>query len=105
MTTDATPDLEALCAELAEGLDEITSSSDGASTSYSRGDVAFARVAGSTLDVRLPGDIAEAALRTQDTANATERGWVRFTPADSERHVTDRAEAWFYTGWRHAERT
>lgn len=105
MATDAAPDLADLCAVLADGLEEVTSSADGAATSYVRDGVVFARVTGSTLEVRLPGDIAEAALRTPDTARSQERGWIRFAPADSDRHVGDRAEAWFYTGWRHAEGT
>lgn len=103
MTNDGAPDLAGLCAQLADESDEVSSSADGDATAYSRGGVAFARVAGSRLEVRLPGDIAEAALRTPDTARADERGWITFTPADAERHVTDRAEAWFYTAWRHAE--
>ena len=57
----------------------------------------------SHLEVRLPTDIAEAALRTPDTAlDPDDRGWVRFTPAEAERHVGDRATAWFQIAWRHA---
>jgi hypothetical protein len=33
---------------------------------------------------------------------AGERGWIRFTPSSDERHVADRAEAWFRTAWRRA---
>jgi hypothetical protein len=53
--------------------------------------------------VRLPPDIAEAALRTPDTSALPEGpDWVRFTPASQERHDVDRAAAWFQTAWRHA---
>ena len=62
-------------------------------------------VSSSALEVRLPADIAEAALRTPDTALTGERGWVRFTPPTDERHVTDRATAWLQTAWRHAAET
>jgi len=103
MTDNAAPDLAGLCADLAAELDEATSSTDGDVTAYARGDVIFARIAGPRLEVRLPTDIAEAALRTPDTAlDPDDRGWLRFTPADSERHVIDRATAWFQIGWRHA---
>ena len=95
-------DLVALCGELASDLDNISTVSEGGATTYSRGGALFARASATSLEVRLPGDIAEAALRTPDTATAEERGWIRFTPGDAERHVTDRAEAWFRTAWRHA---
>lgn len=62
----------------------------------------FAHVSSAGMEVRLPADIAEAALRTPDTAATAERGWVRITPPTDERHVSDRATAWFHTAWRHA---
>ena len=96
MTENAAPDLAGLCAELAAELDEVTSSNDGAAVVYARSGVDFARVSGSTLRVRLPVDIAEAALNTPDTQlDPDDRGWLLFTPADAERHVIDRATAWF----------
>ena len=53
--------------------------------------------------MRLPADIAEAAVRTSDTSMVPgETGWIRFAPQGRERHVTDRASAWFQTAWRHA---
>ena len=102
MTNEAAPDLAGLCAELADELDEVSSSADGDAIVYERGGAAFARLTASVLEVRLPADIAEAALRTADTAKAGGQGWVRFTPRFAERHVTDRASAWFVTAWRHA---
>lgn len=92
-----------LAAELAVELGEVSSAGDGGVVSYQRGGVVFARAAADALEVRLPGDIAEAAGRTPDTVSIPgERGWIRFTPRGRERHVTDRATAWFQTAWRHA---
>jgi hypothetical protein len=107
MTNDGAPDLAGLCADLADELtdelDEVSSSADGDVVSYARGGAVFVRVSGSSLEVRLPADIAEAALRTPDTAlDPDDRGWLRFTPKDDERHAVDRAAAWFQTAWRHA---
>ena len=102
MTDDGAPDLAGLCADVASELDEVSSSPDGDTLTYRRGSVTFAHVSRSTLEVRLPADIGEVALRTPDTTTADAAGWVRFTPSDAERHVTDRATAWFQTAWRHA---
>jgi hypothetical protein len=100
---DAGPDLMVLCAELAAELGGATVSGDGGVVSYQRGDAVFARVSSDALEVRLPADIAEAAVRTPDTVVvAGETGWIRFTPQGRERHVIDRASAWFQTAWRHA---
>jgi hypothetical protein len=102
MTNDAAPDLAGLCADLADELDEVSRSTDGDVAVYSRRGTVFARVMGSSLELRLPLDIAEAALRTTDTAALSEAGWVAFAPTSGERHVIDRASAWFQTAWRHA---
>jgi hypothetical protein len=103
MNDAATPDLAGLCAGLAPELDEVTSSSDGAALVYTREGIEFARVEGATLRVRLPVDIAEAALNTPDTKlDPDDRGWLIFTPADAQRHVIDRASAWFRLAWKHA---
>jgi hypothetical protein len=72
---------------------------------YRRGPVAFARTAPGRLEVRLPADIADAALRTSETSVLPgARGWVRFSPSGDRRDVRDRAAAWFRTAWRHAAR-
>lgn len=102
MTNDAAPDLAGLCADVAEELDEVSASEDHEGVAYSRHGTVFARVRGSMLDVRLPADIAEAALRTTDTVAGRGAGWVRFAPTSAERHVLDRATAWFQTAWRYA---
>lgn len=106
MTSLQDPALDALADGLAEELGEVSTSVDGEVTSYARGDVVFARASSRVFDVRLPEDIAEAALRTPDTDRLpNEPGWIRFAPSSDEPHVVDRAEAWFVTGWRHALKT
>ena len=56
------------------------------------------------MELRLPEDIAEAALNTPDTVPVSgQAGWVRLEPVGVEGHVIDRASAWFLTAWRHAE--
>ena len=103
MTADDGPDLMLLASELAGELEGVSSSGDGGVVSYTREGAAFARLSADALDIRLPADIAEAALRTPDTtAVPGDTGWVRFAPRGRERHVTDRATAWFQTAWRHA---
>ena len=103
MNDDARPDLAGLCADLAVELDEVSSTVGGETVTYARSDLVFARVDRGALQLRLPVDIAEAALNTPDTAlDPNDRGWLRFSPSDAEPHVFDRAEAWFRIAWRHA---
>ena len=68
---------------------------------------AFAAVSadGSTADFRLDGPVADAALRTPDTSRSR-RGpdWVSFRPETLDDPALDRAEAWFGSAWRRAER-
>ena len=78
-------------------------SGDGGVVTYRRGDAVFARATSDALELRLPEDIADAALRTPDTLPVPgQLGWLRFVPAEAERHVIDRATAWFRPAWRHA---
>ena len=103
MTEESGPDLMVLVAEVAAELGEVTSSGDGGVVAYQVAGVVFARVSADALEVRLPADIADAALRTPDTAVIPgEPGWLRFSPQGRERHVVDRAMAWFQLAWRHA---
>lgn len=70
---------------------------------YLRDETLFAVSAQGRLEVRLPADIADAALRTPDTtASPRGGGWIAFVPRTAERHVADRARAWFVTAWRNA---
>jgi hypothetical protein len=103
MTNDGAPDFTGLCGELADELDEVVVSADGADVAYTRGGAVFARASDQMLQVRLPVDIAEAALRTPDTSlDPDDRGWLRFSPGADAQHVADRTTAWFQTAWRHA---
>jgi len=95
-------DLAALCAEVAAELGDVSIGGEGDAVTYRRGEADFVRVTTSVLEVRLPADIAEAALRTPGTSAGSESGWIRFAPDSAERHATDRAAAWFQTAWRHA---
>jgi hypothetical protein len=93
-----------LIASIAPFLDDVTAATEpGGRTVYRRGGTEIAHCDAQSLEVRLPPDIAEAATRTPDTvALDGAPGWIRFTPRSDERHVGDRAEAWFRTAWRHA---
>jgi len=103
MMAEAAPDLMVLVAELAAELGDTSAVGDHGVVAYQRAEQEFARVSADALEVRLPEDIAEAALRTPDTSMVVgSGGWVRFTPRGTERHVTDRAAAWFRTAWRYA---
>jgi hypothetical protein len=103
MSDDTTPDLAALCAACAAELEDAAGSADGSVTVYAREGIEFARVEGGTMRVRLPVDIAEAAVNTPDTQlEPDDRGWLRFTPTTAEAHVLDRAKAWFRIAWKHA---
>jgi hypothetical protein len=106
MTAPQNPALDDLASGLAEELGDVSTTPDDDATSYTRAEVTFARVSPRVLEVRLPDDIAEAALRTPDTKSLPDQsGWIRFAPDADERHVVDRAEAWFVTAWRHAAGT
>ena len=70
------PDLMVLAADLAAELDDVGSAGDGGVVTYRRGGTVFARVSADALEVRLPADIADAALRTPDTAALTEGIWT-----------------------------
>lgn len=104
MSLDASRIAE-LLKSIAPFLDDVVATEDAAGgvTVYRRGDREIARMSAHALEVRLPPDIADAATRTPDTILiGGEQGWIRFTPTSAERHVADRAEAWFRTAWRHA---
>lgn len=97
--------LDGILERVAAELEEAAAARADDGTTWSRAGTPFARLHRGGLDVRLPDDIAEAALRTPDTRRLDDGGWLRFTPSTRERHVTDRAEAWFVTAWRHAARS
>jgi len=61
---------------------------------------------GLTAEFRLDPAVAVAALRTPDT-KPSRRGpdWISFKPAGLDDHALDRAEAWFASAWRRADRS
>jgi hypothetical protein len=91
---------------LLEELDDVVAEPDPeapGTTRYRRGARVFARTAPGRLEVRLPADITDAALRTSETSGvAGSPGWLRFAPTADRRDVRDRVAAWFRTAWRHA---
>ncbi len=95
-------------AEAAEDLAGVSATVDPAGgVLWDRTGRPFASVAvdGVSADFRLDPAVAAAALRTPDTG-PSRRGadWVRFAPSELDDHAIDRAEAWFGSAWRRAER-
>ena len=100
--------LTEVLAEAAEELADVSASVDPAGgVLWDRAGRGFAAASadGAAAEFRLDGAIADAALRTPDTARSR-RGqeWVRFSPEKLDDHALDRAEAWFGSAWRRAER-
>ena len=94
-------DLTGMAAEVASGLDGVTTTTDGDVTSFARDGTAFARTAPGVFDVGLPDDVSAAALQTPGTSTIDGAGWVRLSLSGQE-HVLDRASAWFKAAWQHA---
>ena len=100
--------LAELLTDAAEPLVDVSATVDPAGgLVWDRSGRAFAAVSvdGAAAEFRLDGAVADAALRTPDTARSR-RGaeWVSFRPASLDDHALDRAEAWFGSAWRRAER-
>jgi hypothetical protein len=102
---EATPaSLRDLFDELADKAGAETAGSAGG-CDYLRDGRAFAAIDGDAAEVRLDPEIADAVLRTPSTATSSRgAGWVRFAPPEFNQHARDRAEAWFLSAWRAAER-
>jgi hypothetical protein len=70
---------------------------------FTRGGAIFATLAGGTVSVHLDPAIAQAALRTPDTApSPLGPDWVAFSPGELDGRAIDRASAWFDAAWRRA---
>jgi len=95
--------LGAVLDDFAVELGGIERGAEGKGLTWSRGDRMFAIRDGASVELRLDRTMADAALRTPDTA-ASSRGpeWVRYTPASLEGHDLDRLEAWFEVAYRRA---
>lgn len=90
---------------LAELLDEVDDVEVLADREYARNGVVFAaRTAENVIELRLRPDVADAALRTPDTApSARGEEWVAFAAADwNDPLARDRLVAWFRLAWRAA---
>jgi len=96
---------EALAAAAA-GLEPIERRpGTGGSVEYLRAGrlLAVLETGGSAASFLLSAAVAEAALRTPDTAPSTRgRGWITLRPALLDGHAVDRASAWLESAWRHA---
>jgi hypothetical protein len=99
--TDLT--LADVLAGAAEEAAEVTSASDGDTTTWSAGTpgVVFAVLTADRAEFRLDPLVARAAMRTPGTQPST-RGpdWVAFGPAIVDDGAVDRAEAWFLSAFR-----
>ena len=81
---------------------EVGTDDDGATT-WSSGGTVFAVLAtdGASAGFRLDSMVANAAARTPDVKRSRRGdGWVEMTPMVVDRHVYDRARAWFLSGHR-----
>ncbi|MFL5687192.1 MAG: hypothetical protein ACJ77D_14190 [Chloroflexota bacterium] len=81
---------------------DVGTDDDGA-TAWSLGGTVFARLSadGSTASFLLDAIVANAAARTPDVKRSRRGdGWVEMTPKVVDRHVYDRARAWFLSGHR-----
>jgi hypothetical protein len=97
--------LAGLLGAIARELGDVEAHDAPGVTEYRRLGAAFAAAKddGSSVELRLHPEVAEAARRTPGTA-ASGRGpeWILFTPGALEGHDRDRAEAWFKSAWREA---
>jgi hypothetical protein len=96
--------MEELLAEAADGLEvEVVATSAG--TEWRRIGRPFAAADAGVAEFWLDPAVAAAALRTPATGVSPRgRDWVAFRPAELDDHALDRAEAWFGSAWRRAER-
>jgi hypothetical protein len=98
-------DLRSGVSDVVADMEGVTERSLGGAIEYRRGEQVFAVVDGGAVEIRLRPDIAEAILRTPETAQSG-RGpeWVRFAPQELDPAVADRLEAWLIAAWRAAGR-
>ena len=100
--------LRELLTEAGEALVDVSVTSDAHGLVWDRTGRPFATSSadGLTAEFRLDPAVAVAALRTPDT-KPSRRGpdWISFEPAGLDDHALDRAEAWFASAWRRADRS
>jgi hypothetical protein len=92
--------------QVAATLSDVTQTDVGATLELRRGTRLFAVLVGDAVEVVLPPDIAEAALRTPGTSpSARGAAWISFLPVELDQYAEDRLRAWLTTAWRAAERS
>ena len=100
--------LRELLTEAGEALVDVSVTSAAHGLVWDRTGRPFATSSadGLTAEFRLDPAVAVAALRTPDT-KPSRRGpdWISFEPAGLDDHALDRAEAWFASAWRRADRS
>jgi len=105
MTDDAPSSLEEVLEAAAASLEDAEGAHPaGGGTEWSIDGLVFATIAAGRAEFRLDPMVANAALRTPDTARSS-RGaeWVAFAPATLDQHAIDRATAWLTSAWRRAD--
>ena len=105
-----TQSLAELVREIAGGFPDATASSAPgapgagpavATSTWSRGGIAFAVLSTTGIEIRLEPVIAAAASRTPDTAPSPRgKEWVRFRPRGLDAHAIDRLRAWLDLAYR-----
>src|SRR4051794_21069129 len=87
--------LSALVERLTREFGGVGQRQGSGSTEFLRAGAAFAIVRGDQVEIRVRADIAEAALRTPNTAPSM-RGsdWITFRPDPTEPQDVDRLRAW-----------
>lgn len=95
--------IAAFVADIASELDEVEAKTISGGFELRRGSRLFAVVDQEAVEFRVRADVAEAVLRTPDTASSG-RGseWVRFEPKAIDPPVEDRLAAWITSAWRAA---
>lgn len=95
--------LPATIAEIVIDLPESRSQSTDGVVVWTRGDVRFAALGPTGIEIRLDRAISAAATRTPDTAPSS-RGadWIRFNPRELDGHAVDRLRAWLELAYRRA---
>lgn len=106
MTSGEAPGLLEVLEDAAADLEaaDRSTSADGSAVEWSIDGRTFAAAHAGRAEFRLDPAVAEAALRTPDTAPSS-RGpdWVAFAPAALDQHAIDRATAWLASAWRRAD--
>jgi 2,4-dienoyl-CoA reductase-like NADH-dependent reductase (Old Yellow Enzyme family) len=98
--------LRALLDDAAAASPGVAARQTSGGAEWSIGSTVFAALDGDTAEFRLDPVLAEAALRTPDTARSSRgRDWVAFVPTALEQTAIDRAVAWFAAAARRATPT